>query len=70
MIAINEKTGERKEFSSAYAAAKEMGVSHTHVFIAIALGACVKEWKVFDTPDNIRRRIADLEAVIRKLEEE
>lgn len=69
VIAINEATGERKEFGSVYAAAKEMKVSHTHVLIALALGACVKEWKVFDTPENIRRRIAELESVIKKLEE-
>ena len=70
MIAISEKTGERKEFSSVYAAAKELKVSHTHVLIALALGACVKEFKVYDTPENIRKRIEELGVQIKMLEEE
>lgn len=69
MIAINEKTGERKEFSSVYAAAKEFGTNHTHVLISMSMGTVCKGWLVFDTPENIRRRIAELETVIKRLED-
>lgn len=68
VIAINEETGVRKEFSSVYAAAQEFKTNHTHVLISMAMGTSVKGWKVFDTPDNIRRRIADLEDQIKMLE--
>lgn len=61
VIAINETTGERKEFGSAYAAAKALKTTHTHVLISIGMGTVCKGWKVFDTPDNIHRRIIELE---------
>ena len=68
VIAIHEKTGERKEFSSVYAAAKAFRTNHTHVLISLAMGTSVKNWKVYDTPDNIRRRIAELDGIIDRLE--
>jgi len=67
VIAINEVTGERREFGSAYAVGKAFGTNHTHVLISIMMGTSVKGWKVYDTPDNIRRRIADLEEQIMML---
>ena len=68
VIAINEVTGERKEFGSIYAAGKELKVVHNAVLVSMALGTAVKGWKVYDTPENIRKRIQELEDVAKMLE--
>lgn len=68
VIAINEATGERKEFESVYAARKALGTSSASVVISLGVGTAVKGWKVYDSPENIRKRIAELEAQIKMLE--
>ena len=67
VIAINEQTGERKQFDSVYAAGKGLKASHTQVLICMALGTAVYGWKVYDTPENIRKRIQTLEETIKYL---
>lgn len=69
VIAINEVTGERKNFSSVYRAAKEIGSTHVQVLISLAMGSSAHGWMVYDTPENIRKRIAELQEVIKRLEE-
>ena len=64
VIAINEATGERKEFKSVYCAAKELGASHTQILISLAMSSAVHGWKVYDTPENIHKRIIELEGII------
>lgn len=68
IIAINEDTGERKEFDSEYALAKELNMSISAVQITRLRGTAAKGWKIFDTPDAIRKRIAILEEQIALLE--
>ena len=68
LIAINEDTGERREFSGQYAAAKALGVGTSHVQISVMTCTAVKGWKVYDTPDRIRERIKMLEEQIKMLE--
>lgn len=68
VIAINEQSGERKEFSSVYKAAKELGASHTQVLISLAMSTSVCGWRVYDTPENIRKQIVKLESIIMYLE--
>lgn len=68
IIAVNEETGERKEFESEYALAKELGMSISAVQITRLRGTAAKGWKIFDTPENIRKRIAILEEQIALLE--
>lgn len=68
IIAINEETGEKRVFSSTYVAAKELGVNSGCVITSLAAGTLVKGWHVYDTPDNIRKRIAELEETIKMLE--
>lgn len=68
IIAINETTGERKEFSGLYAAGKELGANHVQVLFAVLVGQIVKGWRVYDKPDKIRERIKELEAQIKMLE--
>ena len=67
VIAINEATGERREFGSAYAAGKEFGTNHTHVLISMSMGTAVRGWKVYDTPKNLRKRIGEIEGIIKML---
>lgn len=62
------KDNEIKTVASEYAAAKELGVSVTAVQQAKRWGHEVKGWKVFDTPEKILERIAELEAQIKLLE--
>ncbi len=62
------KDNEIKTVASEYAAAKELGVSVTAVQQAKRWGHEVKGWKVFDTPEKILERIAELEAQIKFLE--
>ena len=69
IIAISEETGERRQFGSLYEAAKEMKTNSGNLITGIACNTAVKGWKVYDTPDNIRKRIAELEAQIKMLEE-
>lgn len=68
VIAISEKTGERKEFDSAYQLAREAGVSTSSVFQALGREGLVKEWRVYQTPDAYRAKIASYEKIIKMLE--
>lgn len=68
VIAINQETGERKEFDGVYAAAKFFNVHHPQVLMALGMCQAVAGWKVYDDPERIRERIADLEAQIKMLE--
>ena len=68
VIAIHEITGERKEFESAYVAAKALGCSISAVQASFDRAGTVFGWKIFDTPDRIRERIKELEEQIQLLE--
>lgn len=68
VIAINEVTGERKDYDSVYAAKNALGTTASAIVISLGVGTAVKGWKVYDSPDYIRKRIAELEAQIEMLE--
>ena len=68
VIAINEVSGERVEYGSVYAAAKGLGVTHTHIIISLSTGSAAKGWKVYDTPENLRKRIKEIVGIINMLE--
>lgn len=70
VIAINKDTQERKVFECVFECAKELGVSNAAVLVAVARGTSVKGWRLFDSPENIRLRIQELEKQIKMLEEE
>ena len=60
VIAINETTGERKEYESVYSAAKSLGVSIQAVQLAQGLCGVCKGWRIYDEPERIRERIEAL----------
>lgn len=68
IIAINEATGERREFISVYAFSKEMGVTTRSAQQARERNGVCCGWRVYDNPERIRERIKELEAQIKMLE--
>lgn len=68
IIAINEETGERREFGGLYAASKVFGVNHVTVLLAVMAGQAVRGWRVYDVPEKIRERIKQMEQDIEMLE--
>lgn len=60
VIAINETTGERKEFDSVYAAAKALKVCTQAVQLAQGLGGVCQGWRIYDSAERIRERIEEL----------
>ena len=67
IIAINIKNGEVKQFASETEAGKGLGVAPQAIQIARMWGGTCKEWRVYDTPENIGKRIARLEEEIEYL---
>lgn len=65
-ILIKDK--ERLQFSSEYAAAKALGVTVTAVQNAKRWGHEVRGWRIYDTPEKMMERIAELEEQIKILE--
>ena len=65
-ILIKDK--ERLLFSSEYAAAKALGVTVTAVQNAKRRGHEVRGWRIYDTPEKMMERIAELEEQIKFLE--
>lgn len=68
VIAINNETHVCKLYKSVFECAQSLGVSSTAVLVAVARTTSVKGWRLYDTPDNIRQRICDLEKQIVLLE--
>ena len=66
---IIAKGDKRKVIASEYEAAKMLGVSTTSIKLAKMAGTEVKGWRIYDTPDRILERIAELEEQIKLLED-
>lgn len=69
VIAINEVTGERKAFASAYEASGFLGSTRQAALHALVSLQSVKGWKLYDTPEKYRERIQELEEIIKMLED-
>lgn len=69
VIAINKETGERRVFECVFECANAFEVSNSAVLVAVARGTSVKGWKLYDSPENIRNRIKELEKQIEMLEQ-
>ena len=68
IIAINIETGEKREFPSTYAFAQEMRTSTQNVSMALTRGGSCAGWKLYDCPENIKKRIAELQKQLKELE--
>ena len=69
VIAINPETGDRKDFDSIYMAAKSFGVGHASIIQALDRdNGFINGWRVYDSPDRLRKKIAELEERIKMLE--
>lgn len=68
IIAVNKDSGERRYYNSVIECSRDFSVSNAAIIVAVARGTSVKGWKMYDTPDNIRQRIQELEKQIEFLE--
>lgn len=68
VIAISEETGERMEFGSVYALAREIGVTIPAVQQAQERCGVCKGWRIYDSPDRIRERIKKLQNQLKIVE--
>lgn len=67
VIVVSRETGESKKYDSVYAFAKEIGTSIMGVNSALKMGGTVSGWYVYDTPENLRVKIREIEEQIVKL---
>lgn len=68
IIAVNEATGERREYKSAWALACELGVTGRSVMQAKERNGVCKGWRVYPSAEELRERIAELERQIEIVE--
>lgn len=68
IVLINDETGERKNFSSVNAAARFLGVTFCNIQRAALYNGSMYGWRVYESPDAIRKHIADLENQLKVLE--
>ena len=69
VIAINMKTGERKEFKSTYAAAVFLSTATQNVMQALDRNGVCCGWKLYDAPERIQKRIEQLNKMLKEAEE-
>ena len=68
VIGINTQTGEKKEWDGIYEFAKEVNTCSANARQALGRNGLCCGWRLYDTPDRLRERIAELEAQIEVLE--
>lgn len=68
IVIINEETGERLDFESVNAASLHIGTNFSNLQRAAMYNGLVKGWRVYESPDTIRKHIADLEEQLRIVE--
>lgn len=69
VILINLETGERKDFPSINGAARFLGVVFHQIQTAALYNGNVKGWKVYESPETVRKHIKDLERQLKDLGE-
>lgn len=68
VIAVNVKTGERRTFESAYECAMELGTGHCNALAALNRNGVCFGWKLYDTPEYLRKRIEELKKQLEELQ--
>lgn len=69
VIAVNIESGERRDFSSINEAARFLGVQFQTVQTASYRNGSVKGWRIYPSPENIRRQIGLLENQLKEIGE-
>ena len=68
VIAINVNTGERRGYGSVYAMSKDLKVTIRAAQQAQERNGVCCGWRIYDTPERIRKHIAELQEQIKMLE--
>ena len=68
IILINEDSGERKDFPSINAAARFLYSTFGNVQSAAVYNGTIKGWRVYESPETIRKHIKILEDQLKTLE--
>lgn len=68
VIAINIETGERKEYASINAAARDLRSNFATIQKSIIRNGITKGWRIYPTAENIRRQIDNLEEMLKVVE--
>ena len=68
VIAVNVNTGERKDFHSTYEAATKLRTSTQNIVFTLDRNGTCKGWRLYDTPETIRTRIAELQEKLVEVE--
>lgn len=69
IIAINPNTGEKKEFLSVYMCSRELQTSIQNITQALDRNGICCGWKLYDSADFLRGRIAELQRRLKEVEE-
>ena len=69
VIAVNIDSGERRDVSSINEAARFLGVQFQTVQTASYRNGSVKGWRIYPSPENIRRQIGLLENQLKEIGE-
>lgn len=68
IVAISVATGERREFDSASSCAIELRTQHTNVLQALNRNGVCCGWKLYDSPESLRKRIEELQRQLKEIE--
>lgn len=68
LVAVNVETGERREFGSAYECAIALRAGHAAVLAALDRNGTCCGWKMYDTPETLRKRIDELREQLEEIE--
>lgn len=68
VVAINPNTGERREYDSAYMCARELGTMFQNVTQALDRNGICCGWRLYDSAEYLRGRIAELQKRLKEVE--
>lgn len=68
ITAVSLETGEKKVYASLYQAAKALGTSAQNVMQAISRGGACCGWRLYDSPETIKAKIAEMENLLKEVE--
>lgn len=68
-MAINQATGERREFESASECAIFLHTMSAGVLQALNRNGVCLGWRMYDTADYLRKRIAELQKQLEEIEQ-